>query len=424
MLNNKKHNKNSLVYKVKVYTFKDRILSIRDFIVRRSGIIFPVIIIIAALTTIIISLFFKKDVIGDSYPIAEHSDPVQEVIMDIEENVLELNVNDKVIQLVVDYFQAMVVGDVDVVANFHDQVIKDTTKIRIQELSKYIESYPAIEVYSKRGPIENSIMAYVYYKVDFIGYEVDVPGMQFFYLKQKDNGEYIICNEAPLEEAELDFIADVESQEDIIELKNKITVENDEILLDESNGIFAFMAQLTQEVDIKVGQLLAEGLQPEQSEEDIASADTLVESEGDEAVAVENEEVFLPLNAKTTSTINVRSSDSLTADLLGKLSLGESIVVYDKQANGWCKIQYEGRDAYIKTDYVYFEEAVTDAQVIGSITPNTTVNVRAEAEQTSQRIGGAVEGESYDLLEELDGWFKINYEVKVGYISAEYATKN
>ncbi len=62
-----------------------------------------------------------------------------------------------------------------------------------------------------------------------------------------------------------------------------------------------------------------------------------------------------------TTTVNVRSKPNTAAASFGKLSTGESIDVYKEMDNGWTKVSFNGKTAYIKSEYLssYKVSAVT-----------------------------------------------------------------
>ena len=94
--------------------------------------------------------------------------------------------------------------------------------------------------------------------------------------------------------------------------------------------------------------------------------------------------------------------------------------------NGWTEIEYEGGSGFIKSEYVsIIEEAqepeADSSDVIGTVTANTTVNIRSSASQTSEKVGVVYEGEKLDLLEKRsDGWSKIRYDGKTAYVKSEF----
>ena len=60
---------------------------------------------------------------------------------------------------------------------------------------------------------------------------------------------------------------------------------------------------------------------------------------------------------RATDTVNVRSSDSEVADKIGKAQQGDILTRTEEKNNGWSKVIYEGKEAYIKSDYL---EVVSD----------------------------------------------------------------
>ena len=58
--------------------------------------------------------------------------------------------------------------------------------------------------------------------------------------------------------------------------------------------------------------------------------------------------------ATPTATINVRSSASENADKVGVVSQGEELTILEILENGWTKIDYNGSEAYVKTEYLQY----------------------------------------------------------------------
>ena len=130
-----------------------------------------------------------------------------------------------------------------------------------------------------------------------------------------------------------------------------------------------------------------------------------------------------PIYATATTTVNVRSSDSEQAEKLGKVSGGSRVQVQEVRVNGWTKIIYEGKDGYIKSEYLQLEESADGLETIGTVTATTTVNIRSAANETAERLGVLAGGESLSLIANEDGWCKVNYNGQVGYVKADYVTQ-
>lgn len=64
----------------------------------------------------------------------------------------------------------------------------------------------------------------------------------------------------------------------------------------------------------------------------------------------------------------------------------------------------------------------TAAFPIYYVTADPTLNVRREPDTASERIGALPYGAAVELLESVDGWYRISYEGMPGYISAQYVS--
>lgn len=55
---------------------------------------------------------------------------------------------------------------------------------------------------------------------------------------------------------------------------------------------------------------------------------------------------------RTTTTVNVRSDSNTDAKRLGSAVKGSEFEMIEALENGWTKIKYEDKEAYIKSDYL------------------------------------------------------------------------
>ncbi|WP_165615153.1 SH3 domain-containing protein, partial [Bacillus paramycoides] len=137
--------------------------------------------------------------------------------------------------------------------------------------------------------------------------------------------------------------------------------------------------------------------------------------------------------AEETGTINatslrVRSAANTSSAVLGNLKNGEKVTVLGK-ANGWAKISYQGKEGYVSLEFVKLEagkqeekpaENITNGtQEIGIINA-TSLRVRSTANTSSAVLGNLKNGEKVTVLGKANGWAKINYQGKEGYVSLEF----
>ena len=175
------------------------------------------------------------------------------------------------------------------------------------------------------------------------------------------------------------------------------------------------------------------------SENDSTVSENELAVSGNEVTVSENEaEPEVIQYAKAITVVNVRSSDSETADKLGKLQTGGTYRLYENRINGWSKIDYNCTESFVKTDYleIIAEETETDAEEEqneettettlldtsdGYVTAKTTVNVRERANQNSDKLGVIYQGEKLELImQQADGWCKVKYKGKEGYVKTEF----
>ena len=149
-----------------------------------------------------------------------------------------------------------------------------------------------------------------------------------------------------------------------------------------------------------------------------------------EAQAQQQERDANAVTVKATDVVNIRSSASTESDSLGKAQIGDTYKRYEEMENGWSKIDYNGTEAYIKSDYL---EVVDDGSASGDessdsgssgsggqITVKENVNVREGASETAKKLGVAYRGDKFDLIEKTNGWCKIKYNGKEAYVKADF----
>ncbi len=132
----------------------------------------------------------------------------------------------------------------------------------------------------------------------------------------------------------------------------------------------------------------------------------------------------MPKSATATTTVNVRASDSELADKIGKVTGGTKLEVQEVRENGWTKVVYEGKDGFIKSEYLQLAESAQGQDAIGSVTALESVNVRAAASQTAEILGLLAGGESLELIGSEGEWFKVKFNGQVGFVKAEYARQD
>lgn len=399
---------------------KDRLKAIRDFAVKNSKIAFPVIIIVAVAITVTLALKAGnadelEEPLASLESISIEDSQEQSTEEGIQETPLERNTDGELYTLIATYFNAYATGDVETIRSICSY-LTDTEAIRIPEMAKYVDSYPLIEIYTKPGPKENSYLAYVYHHMTLVDFEGQVvPGMKTFYVCTAEDGSLYLNTDEVVSEEELDYIRKVNLQDDVVELNNNTNVECSEIYL-ENADLFYYVQELVADVNKTTGETLAaQRSEEEQPQESVQEP----EGNGGEEQPQE-QEVPQPTSGTATTTVNVRASDSEQAEKIGKVAGGTEVQIVEQLLNGWTHIVYEGKDGYIKSEFLSVAEAVDASQIIGQVTATTNINVRLAPSQEASKLGVLTGGDTVDLLERADGWCKISYNGQIGYVKEEY----
>lgn len=402
---------------------------IRDYVVKHCKIIFPIVVIVVAAMTVVFALGARKEKAAadsqqaESQSLQQDSSEAEQSVA-IEDIPLVVNEDGELYTLLATYYNAMAEGDTETILSICSEY-SENELLRLQERAKYLEYYPALEIYTKPGPEAGSTVAYVYYKLVFVNHAEEVPGFQAWYICTNEEGNLYINTTGELPEDVNDYIVTVSTQADVVELYNKVQVEYNEVITAHPE-LLTYMQELSAQVNTSVGTVLAqenasnagEGGNTDATENE-NGGDTGTDVQPSGETPVDNG----PQYATATTTVNVRSSDSEQADKLGKVTGGSQVQVQEVIANGWTKIVFEGKDGYIKSEYLQMAESAAGQDVIGTVTATTNINVRSAASETADRLGVLAAGESLDLLADENGWCKVKYNGQVGYVKSDYVSR-
>lgn len=127
---------------------------------------------------------------------------------------------------------------------------------------------------------------------------------------------------------------------------------------------------------------------------------------------------------KCSSSVNLRSEANTSSSILAELKNGTAVTVVST-TNGWCKVTCSGKTGYIKQDYVSTTGSVSNNTSASTGTAavvkcSSTVNFRSSASTSSTVLGELKNGTAVTVLSTSNGWSKVSYAGKTGYISADY----
>jgi len=366
----------------------------------------------------------------------------EETTLAVPDEPLQEDAYTEVNELVKKYYQSMADGDMDTLLSITTG-LDEKEQIKIVKKSEYVENYPTVTCYTKQGPLADSYIVYAYYEVKLVDYETLTPGMNALYVCKNEDGAYYINGETQSDEI-IDYCEMISAQDDVVDLVNTVQVKYNEVKANDTE-LSKFLDDLPDILTAAVGEELAK-LEAEANEEAAAKAQaeetSLAEEAGAEVAEAseEAEEVTETVvkTVRTTEVVNVRSSDSVTADKVGKAQLGEEYKLLEEKVNGWSKIEFEGKEAYIKTEYLEpadveetvvnagdeeeaDEDAAANSPTEGTATVTDTVNIRKSASTSSDKLGVCYPGEELEvIMKQADGWTKVKYKGETGYVKSEF----
>lgn len=300
----------------------------------------------------------------------------------------------------------------------------------VEVKSKYIDRYDNIVCYTQQGYEDESYYVYTTYDLYFKDINTPVPGIIGLYYARDSLGKYRIFKQNNMSSLVLQNFYIAYMQQDVQDIYNQISLKYNETLeSDEKLNDFMISYQ-----DIMNDEMVALNEERERIAAEQAKNDESGENKGPVRERV-----------KTTTSVNVRSSDSETAERLGTAAEGVILTRIEAKLNGWSKVEYEGKEAFIKSDYLQVVDsegnAVPDDNSNNqTVTPNNdnnsntnndgekkyvtaidNVNIRSEADIDSERVGFAYNGDKLEFVEKLSsGWTKIKYNGKDCYVKSDY----
>lgn len=133
--------------------------------------------------------------------------------------------------------------------------------------------------------------------------------------------------------------------------------------------------------------------------------------------------------ADVSNYVNVRSEPNTDSEIVGKIYDGAvaQILAVAGDEEDWFQIISGNVEGYIKSEFFIYGDAAV-AVIDNYVTRYATVladrlNVRAQPDLSSSRVGYMDNGERAQIVENLGEWLKVKYTGDtIGYVAAEYVT--
>lgn len=375
------------------------------------------------LVVVLIVFLGKKSDKPDSGDENASTIPELETTVEVPKDKYEENAYADVNTLVTSYLDAMSIGDTDKMASLSSSLSNDM-KAFYEAQAKYVGNYSNYNVYTKKGPTDNSYFLLTTYDLLINGQTTPLPALISLYVCRNESGALYINSESLTSDEEA-YILELVAQKDFSELVDKIELDYNSALEADDNLASAANA-LKEEINKDAQEILA----ARQQEELEAAANAEAQAQA-EALAAAATQVKC-----TSDNVNIRASASTEADSLGKTKTGDVYTRYEEMENGWSKIDYNGTEAYIKSEFLEPVEAgenkdggdgenseqskESSLKPGQKITVKENVNVRKSPSETGEKIATAYRGEQFELIEVSNGWCKVTYKGQEAYVKADY----
>jgi len=147
--------------------------------------------------------------------------------------------------------------------------------------------------------------------------------------------------------------------------------------------------------------------------QEVETGDSMADDENEENVSTGT------VKLESSSRLRIRSKSNTTSSIVGYVPNGAKLKILETLTSGWLKIEYGGLSGYVSGDYVAIS---SQSETIGTIVDCSYLSVRTGNNTNYTRIGVVKSGTKHALLGEKDGWYKISFEGKEGWISGKYVS--
>lgn len=417
--------------KIKSFFKKEKIKKVTDWCIKNRRFFFAAFLFIA----LVVVLYActgpnakknAKDNAADGGQASTENGAAADFTLDPD---FEKDAHADVNELITSYFAAYASADIDALEAIASP-ISDNEKSYIRVFSAYIESYENISCYTKSGLTDNSYLVSAYFDLKFYGVETMAPGLDFFYVETKDDGSLYINNlyspynlnrtENTLDPNVYAVILQFGQQEDAIALRDQVKSAYSEAVASDvdlatmlsttiPNAMTAWMESvITPAENTEAGETQTD--EPATGDGSDTSADSTDAADGGSNAPADNGDA-----ADNGGDAPADNGD--TADGGGDAPADNG----DAVDNGDDAPADDAAVADTPVDNTSDETpAVNENKEVKVKVNIKSVKVREKASTSSDVIAGAEKGDTFTKLGEKDGWTKIDYNGKTGYIKSDY----
>ena len=125
----------------------------------------------------------------------------------------------------------------------------------------------------------------------------------------------------------------------------------------------------------------------------------------------------------TADALRLRSTPTAEGEILATASNGTNVVVLEEAEDGWYKVNYNSVEGYMSGEYLdVATKADTDLGYGKVDTDGSILNMRSGASTSFDSLCSIPSGTVLELEGVYEGWYKVTYAGKTGYVSSDYIT--
>lgn len=361
------------------------------------------------------------------------------------------NGNKEVTNLMNTYYKAYAKGDVKTIKKIA-KPISDKEESYIKFFSKYLYKYEDIEVYSKKGLTNDSLLISVSMNIRFKDIKTKAAGLDFFYLRKGKDDKLYIDNvysnfnsnnsEFKMDKKIVKLIKTFEKQDDVQKLQEKVQKKfNAAMLKDEklnaflSDELIAATEKWSNEYDEKVAKEKGKKTEKKKSAKKDKKKDKKSKKK-DEKKKSSKKKSSKSKSKKSKKTsvvyskgeVAIYDSASTSGNNLGKLTIGQELKKI-KEKGDFVEIKYEDKKAYVEKKYLSDKKLDNNDVVIVEKLPDGktvdltgTVRLREGASESTKIVDLGYAKEPLTLHESYaSGWTRVTSMRGItGYVKSEF----
>lgn len=321
-----------------------------ELLIRYKAYIAAIVVLLAAIIVLVGGCGKDKDKDKEaaSDNALEQSETEDEVLAEesVKENNLEENSHASIDRLITKFMDCLMSGDLEVMEEITDYLSEDDRRV-ITANSLAYESYTDLKCYTKNGPKEDSYIVYVTCDIKITGVDTPAPYTITLYLPPKENGSRYIRFEDVEDDEELQaYVAELEKDPEVQALYADVNARY-QAALESDKKLYDFIQNVSGKAKEQEEPAEEPAEEPsEEPEEEEPAEEPAEEPEQPSEAMAQNRQT------RVKETANVRAQASTDSERLALAYQGEAITEIESYADGWSKVEFNGKTGYMKTEFL------------------------------------------------------------------------